>query len=659
MGPNNKSFKADLLFGDGITPSVEKQQKPASSSSSPIPSVENKQRNAESFDIFTRYNEFINKVDTGRLPYVRKERIDKNFENYGKAMNTLYMYPDIFADIMTPKDSSFSLFFEQRMVCRSMVRYRQSYYTFTRGFSKSFLAAYVKYTTCMFVPRHWSFIAAGTKKQSVSIAEQTIVKDLWVKFPLLANEMRRFKIGEKTKTPYINSGDEIKFNFTNGSILEVVGGQIRGRRMHSGLFEEVITLDPEYTNETLIPMLNTTRLNKQGRVNPNEPQGQKTFITSAGYTGTFAYDKLIETLCLSLIDPDKYIVMGGSYNVLVMHNRINEDTIREIISSPSYNADQVDREYRSIWSTTNKGAVFQSNSISEMRKIKRAEFKARDGIDKDFYVVVADLAYDGDADTAVIVIRVSPGEYRFSYRFVNLFTIDVANFETVANILKETCIRYNSRLLIYDANGVGATLREHLNKTTSTPDGVVLPSFGIINPPQQIEKQLKRVSDPRYHICYEIKSGGQKGSEIHGVFLGKMTSGAIRLLVKSSEALQYYSNVKNFALASSSVKDRYMRPYYYTDLFESELRNLDFKQDLTNENMIRVVRRDDKIQKDFFSAAEYGIYAVVQMFELPYYKNKRNLSTKKYSLNNNNNQSSSGISGRRSRQDLSSRRRVR
>ena len=609
-------------------------------------------------EIITTYSNFMNKVDIGRLPYVKKERIDANFEKYGEAMNTLMVYPDIFADLMTPRTSSFSMFFEQRMVIRAMARYRQGFFTFTRGFSKSFLAFYNKYTTCMFIPRHKAFIVAGTKAQAALIAREKVIDDLWVKFPLLANEMRKFKVANKTKTPYKSSGDSVEFDFSNGSVFDVIGGQMRGGRRHSGIFEEVITLDPVYTNETVIPLLNTTRANIRGEVNPYEPQGQKTFITSAGWQGTFAYDKLVETLCLSLIDPDKYIVMGGSYEVLVMHGRLSEDTIREIISSPSYNADQVDREYRSIWSSAVSGAVFEPNSIVNMRKMKRAELKARQDIGKDFYVVASDLAYDGAADTTVVVIRVTPGEYRFSYRFVNLFTIDIANFETVANVLKQTCAKYQARLLVYDANGVGATLREHLNKSTTTSDGTYLPAYGILNPPSNVENQLRKVREKAFNICYEIKSGGQKGSEIHGIFLGKMTNGSVRFLIKSADALNKFSENKNFAMASKTVKDRYMKPYYYTDLFERELKNLDFKQDLVSDTMIRVIRRDDKIQKDFFSAAEYGIYAVVQEFELPYYKKKKSLNNKKLTLSSHGeSQSSRQRSSRRSGRDLATRRR--
>lgn len=283
-----------------------------------------------------------------KCAYVTKERIDAHLEDYGKAMNTLMVYPDIMADIMTPKNSNFSLFFEQRIVLRCMQRYRQCYFTFTRAFSKSFLAFLSRYLLCMFVPRHHTFVVAGSKKQAAQIAKEKVIDDLWVKFPLLANEMQKFRKANKLKVPYKESADSVEFDFTNGSVFDVVGGKMRGGRRNSGIFEEVIDQDPVYINETIIPLLNTMRRDKRGRINPKEPQGSKIFVTTAGYQGTFAYDKLTETLCLSLLEPDKYIVVGGSYKIPVMHGLLSEETMREILSSPSYQSDQVDREYRSI-----------------------------------------------------------------------------------------------------------------------------------------------------------------------------------------------------------------------------------------------------------------------------------------------------------------------
>ena len=138
-----------------------------------------------------------------------------------------------------------------------------------------------------------------------------------------------------------------------------------------------------------------------------------------------------------------------------------------------------------------------------------------------------------------------------------------------------------------------------------------------------------------------------------------MTNGSIRLLVKSPVALQNFSQNKNFGLASTAVKDRFMKPYYYTDLFETELKNLDFKRDITNENMIKVVKRNDNIEKDFFSAAEYGIYAITQFLELPHYKTKRKNKPKKYTFTSQNGSTRGEYNQRRSTRSIESRRRRR
>lgn len=233
-------------------------------------------------DVVDDYMRFLYAGETGAVPFVKKERIKAHLNEYGEAMNTLMAYPDILSDVMTPSKSSFKMFFEQRMVARAMMRYRQGFFTFTRGFSKSFLAFYIEYNTCMFIPRHRGFVVGGTKQQVAQIAREKVVDDLWVKFPLLAHEMQKFRRGGKLKAPFIDSGDHVEFRFSNGSIFDVLGGQVRGGRRHSGIFEEVITLDPVYINESVIPMLNTIRTTPMGDINPYEPQSKKIFITSAG-----------------------------------------------------------------------------------------------------------------------------------------------------------------------------------------------------------------------------------------------------------------------------------------------------------------------------------------------------------------------------------------
>ena len=572
------------------------------------------------------YLDFLDNITQNTPNVVKKERIKENLDKFGKAINTLLVYPDILADIMTPKDSTFSMFFAQRMVLRSMSRSRQSYFTFTRGFSKSFLAFYSRYVMTMLLPRHKSFVTAGTKGQAAQIAKEKIVDDIWVRFPLLQNEMQKMRVAGQLRNAFVQGPDYAEFRFSHGGIFDVVGGTIRGFRRHSGIFEEVIQLDPTFTNEVAIPLLNKPREDSKGRVNPHEPHGSKIFITTAGYQGTYAYNKQLETLCYAAIDPTQYMVLGGTYAIPIQHGLLEEETVRELISSTTYDKDSFEREYMSIWSGAPAGAVFTSNTIINLRKVVRAEFRASTEVDVNnphFYVISADMAKDGSAKTAVVVLKVKPKEFFFTYSLVNLFTIDSTDYEKVSNILKKTVQAYDAKLLIYDANGIGAAIRDWLNKESKGEDGIRLPGLGIINPPTNAEKDLMRYN-PKQTICYEIKATGEKADQIHQLFFSRVSNGAIRFLIKSSEAINRFQNHENFKKASNRLRERKLRPYLFMDRMELELKNLEIVDTSDNVNKaMRIRRRDSKIQKDFFSATEYAIYATNLHIELEYYGKRR------------------------------------
>lgn len=149
------------------------------------------------------------------------------------------------------------------------------------------------------------------------------------------------------KSAYVEGADYAEFRFTNGSVFDVVGGHPRGMRRHFGVFEELIEQDPVVVNEEIIPLMNSPRTNHLGIINPNEPQAQKIFVTTSGYQGTYAYDKNLETLCYSVIDPDHYMILGGSYQIPLMHGRLVESQMREILTSPTFDHDSFEREYQS------------------------------------------------------------------------------------------------------------------------------------------------------------------------------------------------------------------------------------------------------------------------------------------------------------------------
>jgi hypothetical protein len=581
------------------------------------------------------YLKFLNKTDEIQEKMLTKDRIMKNFNGFGKAFNLFLAYPDLFVDIMTSKHSSFELYFVQRVVLRAMTRHRQSFMTFTRSFSKSFLAFLSRYIYTMLVPHHKAFIVSGTKIQAAQIAKEKVVHDLWVKFPLLENEMKKFRIAGKLQEPYLQGKDYAEFNFTHGGTFDVVGAgsSIRGARRHSGIFEEVIEHDPIEINEHIIPLMNKQRADNFGRINPYELHGSKIYVTTAGYQGTFAYEKLIETICYTVIDPDQYIVLGGSYHIPLMVGLLDEQAMVEVLSSPSFQMDSVDREYRSKWSGAPVGAAFTASKVQELRKIVRAEVRASKSKDKNnehFYVVTADMAKDGSARTAVMVLKILPKEFSFLYSIVNLFEVNSSNYEEVSAVIKRTLGSFNARLFIYDANGIGAALRDWLNKEQpDTQTGQMLPAYGIINPPEQIKKDLRKVNRDMV-ICYEVKAVGEVAGHINKIFFSKMGSGNVRFLIKSVEAINKLQEYKKFVEASSAKKKAILRPYFTTDKLEEEMRNLDIvdNSDASNPNNIRVKRRDARIQKDFYSALSYGIYATHLYVEVDYYAKRRKKSRK-------------------------------
>ena len=440
--------------------------------------------------------------------------------------------------------------------------------------------------------------------------------------------MQKRKIAGKLLDAYKMGADYVEFAFKNGSHLDL--GNVRGLRRESLIFEEIIEQDATKVNEVYIPLLNKPRTMANGLINPNEPQSQQIYITTAGYQGTFAYQKLIETLCMAVLEPDKYFVLGGTYVLPLKLGLTAQKQIDEVRNSPSFSPASFAREYLSRWSDAPQGAAFSSSVVAALRQVKLIELKdKRTDLaieNNEFYVICADMAKDGSAETAVGVARVIPKEHYFTYKFINLLTIPSTDYMEIANEFKKLVLTYNAKLLIYDANGIGAAMRDWLNKETRDKQGILYEGLGIINPPDTASKDLRKYPKEKT-ICYEIKSGGKTGEEIHFFFFSRMSTGAITYPVKLTDALALYSQNKSFTSMSIKRQKHFLSVYQTMDKMEMELRNLDIVNTSDQlSNTLKIVRRDTSIQKDFFSMAEYLVYAVNKYFELDYYKKRRKMS---------------------------------
>lgn len=557
------------------------------------------------------------------------ERVDKNFQKFGESIDFFMLYPDVFLDIINPVDSSFKLFPFQRVSLRAKMRKRQVFETATRGASKSWGAFVSRYLACMFVPRHTSFVVTDVKEQAVAIAREKIQDDLWIKYPLFANEMVPYRLpGGKLRTPVTSAATYASYRFSTGASFDVIGiDSARGKRRHSGLIEEVIEQDQTKINEKIIPLMNISRRTNRGVMNHKEPfNAQKIFVTSAGYMGTFAYDKMLETLFYMVVYPDDYMMLTIDYHIPLKEGLLDAKTIREVRSGPSFDRDSFEREYGSKWSGEVKGAAFSMSSVLKTRKIQMADYKARDNSqNEDFYVIGADMAKDGSANTAISVIRVSPGKSAYRYLLVNGYIASSSDYEVVSNEMKKTAIQYNARLMVIDTNGIGAAIRDWLNKPSiDKKTGEAYPGYGVINPPKNSAKDL--IKYPNNNIIYEIKANGASASAINWFFFSRLRSGSFKMLVPFRTALETFGKQKKFPYLPEYKKQRLLRPFQFADMLEAELLNLDVQESNTGsgESTLRVRRRNDSIQKDLFSSVSYAMYGVHQHLELVYYKRKHN-----------------------------------
>ena len=394
----------------------------------------------------------------------------------------------------------------------------------------------------------------------------------------------------------------------------------RGLRRNSMDFEEIIEQDPVFVSEVALPMLSKDRATLMGVINPNEPQAQKIFVTTAGYQGTFAYDKLLATIAQSVLEPDKYIFLSGDYRLPMYHHLVSESEVKDKLNDPSYSKDSFEREYMSHWSNAPVGAAFKADTLMNLRKVKSVDLKnVLKSDSSSFYAIGVDMAKDGNAQTAVVIARITPGQNYFKYRFVNMFSIKSTDYMQVTNQLKAYIMKYDAKLLVYDANGVGASMRDWLNKQTIDDAGLPLAGLGIINPPDTAENDVIRYPDDKT-IVYEVKAGGAKAGTIHHLFFARMSTGAITYPIRLNEAVDLYSKNATFNKLSQAKKENILNIYRTMDLAEEEFKNLNIvdTSDKINQSM-QITRRNAKIQKDFFSACEYLVYGVNQQIEILYY----------------------------------------
>ena len=519
-------------------------------------------------------------------------------------------YPDLFVDFMVrgtraePKEGEFKFFFYQRVFLRSVMRFQYVYAVFPRAYSKSFLSVMALMIRCILFPGVHLFVTSGGKEQGASILHDK-VQEICSLIPSFSREI------DWTRGKTLEGKDKVRYEFKNGSVLDNLAAResTRGQRRHGGLMEECVGIDDAILREVIIPVMAIPRRAKDGSVHPEESVNKsQIYITTAGYKGTYPYDRLIGLLVRMITQPDRCMVLGGTWRTPVAVGLQQKTFITDQKNEGTYNEASFEREYESKWSGTTEDAFFNAEVFERNRILKQPEYEASGRSSKQsFYVLSCDVGRKG-CDTVVCVFKVTPQPQGSSIKtLVNIYTISDEHFEDQCIELKKLFYKYKAKRLVIDGNGLGIGLVDYLVKTQINPDtSETFPDFGVFND-KDGEYKKYRTNACEYDALYIIKANAPINTEAHANVQSQLSSGKVKMLIDERAAKIKLMGTKMGQSMSPEKRADYLKPFTLTSILKEEMMNLREE----NEGVNIILKQANRgIKKDKFSAFEYGLYYI-------------------------------------------------
>ena len=484
-------------------------------------------------------------------------------------------YPDMFIDFLQTgadgkiPDDGLHFYFYQRVFLRVAMRYKYVYMVFPRAYSKSFLSVLTLMIRCILYPRAKLFVTSGGKEQSAGIIKEK-VDELCSLVPALNKELDR-RPG-KTRI----SKDYCIFMFKNGSYFDNIAAteKSRGKRRHGGLIEECVGVDGKILSEVIIPTMNVSRLAMDGQSYPEETLNKsQIYVTTAGWKGTFAYDKLIQLLVWMITEPEKAYILGGTWRIPVLMKLLDRTFLQDLQRDGTYNEASFDREYESKWSGTTENAFFDGEIFDKHRVINQPEYEhsGRSSL-KSYHILSVDVGRKG-CDTVVCIWKVTPQTAGPAVKsLVNIYTMNDTHFEDQAIKLKRLYYKYKARRIVMDANGLGIGLVDYMVKPQHDPVmGEDFPDFGVYGGTQDDaadEYKKYHTQETEEDAMYLMKANAPINTEAHANFQTMLNAGKVKLLINEQTAKAKLLSTKNGQKMSPEKRAEYLKPFTLTSILK-------------------------------------------------------------------------------------------
>ena len=523
-------------------------------------------------------------------------------------------YPDLFVDFLVRgtrtevKEGEFHFYFYQRVFLRCVMRHQYVYAVFPRAYSKSFLSVMALMIRCVLYPRANLFVTSGGKEQASGILKDK-VNEICTLIPGFDREIDR----RRGKT--LEGKDYCKYVFKSGSTLDNIAAResSRGKRKHGGLVEECVGVDDQILREVIIPTMAISRRCMDGSTQPTETLNKsQIFVTTAGYKGTYPYERLIGFLVRMVMQPERCIVLGGTWRLPVEVGLQSKTFIQDQKDEGTFNEASFEREYESRWTGDVEDAFFNSEMFDRGRILKQPEYEASGRSSKNqYYILSVDVGRKG-CDTVVCVFKVTPQPQGPSLKsLVNIYTLTDEHFGDQALALKKLYYKYNARRLVIDGNGLGIGLIDYMVKPSIDPDtGETIADFGVYGGTQDdaADSYKKfRTADCEENAIYILKAQAPENTEAHANAQVNLSSGKVKMLIDERDAKVKLLGTKVGQNMKPEERSIYLKPFTLTSILKEEMMNLREE----NEGINIILKQANKgIKKDKFSAFEYGLYYI-------------------------------------------------
>ena len=533
-------------------------------------------------------------------------------------------YPDMFIDFLQtgvdgeiPADG-LKFYFYQRVFLRAAMRYKYVYMVFPRAYSKSFLSILTLMCRCILYPGCKLFVTSGGKEQAAGIVKEK-VEELCKLVPALDREIDR-RPG-KTR----EGKDQVVYVFKNGSYFDNIAAseKSRGKRRHGGLIEECVGVDGTILSEVIIPTMNVSRRCLDGSVHPEETLNKsQIYVTTAGWKNSFAYDKLIQLLVWMITEPEKALVMGGTWRIPVLMKLLDRSFLQDLKRDGTFNEASFAREYESKWSGTVADAFFNGEVFDRNRQLQKPEYEhSGRSSTGSYYIISVDVGRKG-CDSVACVFKVTPQSMGSAIKsLVNIYTFADEHFEDQAKRIKSLYYKYNARRVVIDANGLGIGLVDYMIKPQiNTETGDDYPDFGVYNDEEGYYKKY-RTATTEQDAMYLIKANAPINTEAHANAQTQLSSGKVKFLIDERIAKSKLLNTKMGQSMKPEERAEYLKPFTLTSILKEEMMNLREENEGVN---IILKQANKQVRKDKFSAFEYGLYYIKTVEEQRKKKKKFN-----------------------------------